>query len=164
VSPTLAQLLTDAGYAIVIALATWLASKLTAYLDALSTRNKAATALDTAWHLMSSLVAHAEVALRPTIKNALSEGKLTPEEGAKLKAAVLQTFKQTVGNEGLAELEAALGVAQGGTVDTFLSGLVERTLGIQRAAGTLPPPVPGAALVARIQGAQAPSVGAAAVP
>lgn len=80
------------------------------------------------WHALAVLadvvrtqVAHAEVELRPMYQKALEDGRLTPEEGAQLKAAVIASVMKSAPG---AILDAARQVL-GGALETWLSGQVE---------------------------------------
>jgi hypothetical protein len=120
------------GIAAAAALATrWLVAK--------AAESAAARAMLTAWELAQSVVAHVEVHLRPTLQGALKDGKLTAAEKITIKAEAVKLLKDALGDKGLAALQKVLGNWAPG-VETYLSGLIERALGVQRAAGTLPPP------------------------
>lgn len=96
-------------------------------------------ALLTAWELAQSVVAHVEVHLRPTLQGAMKDGKLSAAEKIAIKTEALKLLKDALGKEGLAAITKALG-SWGPGVEVYLSGLIERALGGQRKAGTLPPP------------------------
>jgi hypothetical protein len=88
-----------------------------------------------AWETVQSIVAHIEVTLRPTLQGVLADGKVTAVEASHLKAEALRIAKEAFGDKGLAQIGRYFGPAE-----VFLSGLIERALGLQRKAGTLPPP------------------------
>lgn len=92
-----------------------------------------------ATEVVRSVVAHVEVEIRPLVAKALEDGKLSAQEGRELKAKALELVKTALGKQALGVLVRALG--EGG-VTVYLSGLIERMLGVQRAAGVLPPPPP----------------------
>lgn len=97
-------------------------AKLVQYLDAKAKESKAARVAGVFVELARSVVAEVEVTLRPEIQKALSDGKLTKEEGALLKAKALEILK-TKAPSGL--LQAAQSIF-GPILDTWLGGLVER--------------------------------------
>lgn len=99
--------------------------------------------LSRVWELVSSTVAHVEVHSRPMVAKALADGRLTAQEAAELKGKALELVKQGLGEAGLEQLEKIMGTS---AVGTYLSGLIERALGLQRAAKTLPPPQPTSSL------------------
>jgi hypothetical protein len=92
--------------------------------------------------IAQSIVAHVEAEIRPTMGSVLADGKLSPVERLTVKAEAMRRFRDALADDGLKDLEGLLGLSGDGPVATFLSGLIERALGIQRAAGTLPPPAP----------------------
>lgn len=112
--------------------------------------SKTGQVLVRAWELAQSVVAHVEVHMRPQFRAAFADGKLTAEERTKLKAEALRLMKEGLGDHGMNALRGALGIF-GPSVEVFLSGLIERALGVQRRAGTLPPPVSGGPLAASSQ-------------
>jgi hypothetical protein len=103
--------------------------------------SKAARVALNVWELAQAVVAHVEVHIRPTIREVLADGKLTADEGKRVKAEALKLLREALGEHGLKELKGALGLF-GPQVEVYLSGVIERALGIQRAVGTLPPPAP----------------------
>jgi hypothetical protein len=123
-----------AATAAIAALAKWLLNR--------STSTLAGSAIAAAAEVAQSVVAHAEVHLRPQVKAALADGHLTPQEAAALKAQALQLLKEALAEQGLTRLEKALGLSTDASLSVYLSGLLERALGLQRASGTLPPPAP----------------------
>lgn len=99
-----------------------------------ATASKGLAILARATELMKNVVAHSEAELRPIIQKAAADGTLIPSEGAEIKAKALEIFKREMGTEGMAALKEVLG----GSIDIFLSGLLERvlvSLKIQKAAG-----------------------------
>lgn len=72
--------------------------------------------------IVANTVAHAEVELRPQFQKAMEDGRLTPEEGVQLKAAVVSLVLKTAPAEVLAAAQQVLG----GALDAWLSGQVER--------------------------------------
>jgi len=115
------------------------------WLNERTASNRALKVLGQVAEVVQSVVAHVEISMRPLVQKALEDGKLTPEEATELKKHALDLVKDSLGTEGLEALKRALGLTGDGAVATYLSGLVERALGLQRAAGTLPPPAPNGA-------------------
>lgn len=115
---------------------------LTKWLIGRTTSTVAGSAIAAAGELVQSIVAHVEVHIRPEIQAAFSDGKLTPEEKLRLKSRALELVKQALAENGMERLQKALGLSNVSGVYVYLSGLIERALGVQRAAGTLPPPAP----------------------
>lgn len=97
------------------------------------------------WVLAQTVVAHVEKELRPKVQKALEDGKLTPEEGAQLKAEALRLFKEAAGKN-LLDLQKLLGLTEG-AVGTFISGLLERAVSSIKPAPTAPKPIDPSALV-----------------
>jgi hypothetical protein len=106
----------------------WLLGKLGTFLAAKTSAqvqgSRAAKGLD-ALSKLTAIVQHtvteAEVSLRPLFSKSLEDGRLTPEEGAALKAAVLKQLKEQLAPELLALVKTELGDA----FETVLGGLVE---------------------------------------
>jgi hypothetical protein len=114
------------------ALAVWLSRK--------AQTHAVFAAIAKAWEVTTSVVAYVEVSIRPTVKKSFADGKLTPEEAKELRDQALELVKAGLGAATITQLEKHLGGQNSLTV--FLRGLIERALGTQRAAGTLPPPPP----------------------
>lgn len=127
-------------------------SLLGVYLRGRAKDSKVWGAVNSLWVLMQTAVAHAEAELRPEIAKALADGKLTPEEGAALKAKVLEIFKSMAG-EKIRELADLLKLGETG-VGVFLSGLLERAV----VAGKVPG-VPGSSSPTSSSPAPAPASG-----
>lgn len=85
-----------------------------------------------AFDLAQSVVAHIEAEMRPKLVTALADGRLTPEERLALKEQAMRLLKDALAAEGLKKLEKVRGLA-GPTLEVYLSGLLERALGSQRA-------------------------------
>ena len=135
-APTLGSQLSGAFFqylfptllAAVGALLSFALAKLAAYLkartDAVTQGSLSAKGWDSLQRLtviVQHFVADAETTLRPQFAKALEDGKLTPEEGAALKAAVLDQLKKQVAPELLEAVKAELG----GTFEQVLGGLLE---------------------------------------
>ena len=97
-------------------------AKLVQFLSAKSKESKAAYVANVFAELARSLVAEIEHSLRPQIQTALSDGRLTKEEGDKLKAEALRILKE----KAPAGLLAAAKDVIGPMLDTWLGGLIER--------------------------------------
>lgn len=69
-----------------------------------------------------NVVAEVEATLVPMAKEAMADGKLTPEEGAKIKAAALELLKTKLPPALLLQAKGAFGPL----LDTILGGLLER--------------------------------------
>lgn len=119
---------------------TWVMTKLWAYLGARASNEFTKGAVLAAQEVVASVVAHAEVTMKPAILAAAGDmlnGKLSAADGANLKTSVMTTLKVTYPDI-VADLEKHLGLDSGSATDVYLSGLVERVLGAQQVAGTLP--------------------------
>ena len=117
------------------------AALLTAYLRRQAQASKWNLALLRLWELVQSTVAQAEAVTRPTLGRMLADGRLSPEERKQLKAEVLQAVMSALGEQGVKQLQAIFGT---GAVTSYVSGLIERAVRLQRVAGALPPPAPAA--------------------
>lgn len=89
------------------------------------------------WSLMNRLwvaaqqaVTHAEAEIRPSLQKALADGKLTPEEGAELKAKATAIFK-TMAGDLLKQLPKVAGFSEDG-IGAFVSGLIERAVSVMK--------------------------------
>lgn len=119
VAYVVAPLLALVGSGLVAAL-----TKLVTYLHSKEKDGRAFAALAQATELVQTYVARADVELRPEFQKALADGKLTPEEGAALKAKVLEMLKRDMPPA----LMALLGKVLGTAVDGWLSGKVEQAV------------------------------------
>lgn len=115
----------------VTALVTWLAKKAADYFKAKSEEagaSVAATLFNTNMSkllvLLDSLVADANVRLKPKLASFMADGKLSPEEGAQLKAELLAMVKEKAGPD----LLKFIGSIGGGVLDNVLSGLLEQSV------------------------------------
>lgn len=99
-------------------------------------------ALGAAADLVDAIVRDLEVTMRPTLAKAFADGRLTPEEGALIKAEALKQVTSKLPAEMLKLLEGTLGAA----VQTWLSGQVERAhAALEQTsvpAGLASPPLP----------------------
>jgi hypothetical protein len=97
----------------------------------LAARGKASTTfavVDRVWQVATSVVAHVGKGMANPIATAFADGKITPEEGARLKNQAMLLLKESV-NTG--ELKRVLGLNDVG-VDAFLSGKIEQALDVQK--------------------------------
>lgn len=102
---------------------------LTVYLREKGKTSKAAWVGATFAELAHAVAAHLEVEMRPRVAKALEDGRLTPEEGALLKAEAMRLLREKAPPELLAAAKELFGPL----LETWLSGLLER------ANATLPP-------------------------
>lgn len=72
-----------------------------------------------------AVVAHVEAKVRPEIKLALSDGRLTAEERLRIQTIALTAFKEAAGPRLLEQAKKFFGA---GGLDTILSGLLEWAL------------------------------------
>lgn len=108
----------------------WALAKLALYLGARAKESRWALATSQLLGIVEHVVADAEVSLRPKFATAMADGRLTPEEGAALKAEVMRIIRERVAPETLAFLRAQLGAA----FDSVLGGAVERAVAAVPAA------------------------------
>ncbi|NBD09253.1 hypothetical protein [Corallococcus silvisoli] len=87
--------------------------------------------------LAESTVRELEVTLRPKLEAAAADGVLTAEELAMLKATALAQLKASLGEHGLKELQAVLGLTAG-SIGTFLGGLIEAAVDRMKAGKATP--------------------------
>lgn len=113
----------------------WAVSRLATWLHSKGEESKLFRLTATVADLAHSVVAELNATLRPQLASALADGVLTPEEGAKLKAAALDVLK----NKLPAGLQTLASQVFGSAVDTWLGGHIERAVSAQAAAN---PPSP----------------------
>lgn len=106
--------------------------KLTAWLDAkaadanASAATKAISAVASkVEHFAEAVVADLNATLKPALAEATADGKVTPEEAAKLRALALERMKALLGTAGLAGVTGVLGIGAA-AVDGYLSSVVEK--------------------------------------
>lgn len=80
-----------------------------------------------------TVVAELEATLVPLAKAAMEDGKLTPEEGARIKAVALDLLKTKLPPAVLSQAKGLMGPF----LDTFLSGLIERANAAPKPVTTL---------------------------
>lgn len=106
------------------ALASWALMRLATYLRARASASRWALASAQLADIARLAVSEAEVALRPRFAQAMSDGKLTPEEGAELKGEVMRIIRERLAPQTWALLESQLG----DFVGWHLGGAVERAV------------------------------------
>jgi hypothetical protein len=89
------------------------------------------------WELAQAVVAHVEAKVRPGMRAALADGKLTLEERKAIQAEAMKALKEALGEQGLTKLKKMLTLV-GGSAEVYLSGLLERAF---RAFKAEAPPV-----------------------
>lgn len=102
------------------------------YLATKAKESKLAAFMQGLYDKAQSVVAHIDAEFRPKLVEALKDGVLTAKEKADLKEAALKLLLEQLGAEGLKQLDELKGIA-GPAVGVYLSGLLERALGLQRA-------------------------------
>jgi hypothetical protein len=86
--------------------------------------------LDRAWEFVSREVAAANQTAVPVIRAATTDGKITPDEAAKLRALVIVKVKESLGKAGLELLNQATGERD---VTAYLESLAESAVNEQKA-------------------------------
>jgi len=107
--------------------------QLVAFLRSKSKESKVASITAVFAESAHSIVAELEVTLVPQAKAALADGVLTPEEGAKIKQQALDTLKTKLPPSLLASASGLFGPF----LDTWLKGLIERSVSAQKPVTTL---------------------------
>lgn len=110
--------------ALVGALASWALARLASHLRARTDAARWSLAVAQLADVARSAVAEAEVTLRPQFARAMSDGKLSPEEGAALKVEVLRIVRERLAPQTWSALESWLG----SFVSWHLGGAVERAV------------------------------------
>lgn len=100
----------------------WLLGLAVAYLKTKTETSKLAHVGLFLTEAARNVVAEVEATLVPMAKEAMADGKLTPEEGAKIKAAALEMLKTKLPPALLLQAKGAFGPL----LDTILGGLLER--------------------------------------
>ncbi|MBZ4402447.1 hypothetical protein [Myxococcus sp. AS-1-15] len=106
---------------------------LTKKLNAQAGESKLAAIFARATSLSEAVVRDIEVTLKPLLEAKVADGVLTKAELDELKAAALAKLKESLGANGLAELQQVLKLSAG-SVGTFLSGLIEAALDRMKAS------------------------------
>lgn len=124
---------------------TWLLTWAGTYFKVRAASSKLAGIMVRVDELALAIVHDLESGLKAELERARADGVITPEEGRILKEAALKRLKTSLGEHGLAALQAALGLAAG-PLETFLSGKLEAgvaAVSAQSRVGELvSPPVP----------------------
>ncbi len=102
------------------------------FLAAKAKQSKLAALALELYELAQSIVVHVEVNMRADLRAALKDGALNEIEKVALKREAMRLFKEALAEHGLKKLEKLKGLA-GPAVEVYLSGLLERALGVQRA-------------------------------
>lgn len=114
---------------------------LSSYLRAKSAESTAAKVGLVFSEAANSIVAELNATLKPQILDAMKDGTVTKDELAKLKATALDALKTKLP---ATLMESAKGMF-GGFVDTWLAGLIERSVTAQKQAPKVDEPVAPAA-------------------
>lgn len=118
--------------------AAWVGLKLANWLGAMSGESKAAAVAARALHFAELVASDLEATVKPQLVKDLEDGKLSPEEGAKLKAMAMERLKLLMGQHGLEELRAVLGIVAP-QLDAYLSGVIEKAVARVSMARTVTP-------------------------
>lgn len=103
---------------------TWLLTWAGNYFRARAATSKVAGILVRVDEMVLAIVHDIEGTLKADLERAKEDGVITPEEGRALREGALRRLKASLGERGLAEVSALLGLAAG-SLDTFLSGKLE---------------------------------------
>ena len=105
-------------------------------------------------HFTATVAQDLEVELREPMRAASKDGKITPEEAARLRHLALGRVRALLTQRGMDEVRAALGLQAAGALDTYLSGVLERVVAT----------MPGKAPVEARNGVPSPLVGPGGLP
>jgi len=89
-------------------------------------------------HLAEACVAHLNAGLKAQFELAAADGRITKEEAEVLKADGLRLLKEFLGQQGLTSVAGVLGIGAG-LVDTYLSGMIEKSVEKANVAATVKP-------------------------
>ncbi len=109
---------------LLLAALTWAAAKLAQYIQAKVKSEYLRGVLVRLDDAVLAAVREVQQVTVEAIKAASADGKLTPEERAKVKQAAIDSVKSHLGTKGLAELAKILGL-EGGAIEKLLSTRVE---------------------------------------
>jgi hypothetical protein len=109
---------------LLLAALTWAAAKLAQYIQAKVKSEYLRGVLVRLDDAVLAAVREIQQVTVEAIKAASADGKLTPEERAKVKQAAIDSVKSHLGTKGLAELAKILGL-EGGAIEKLLSTRVE---------------------------------------
>lgn len=112
---------------ILLALMSMGAAKLVALIQAKTKNEWLKTALVRATDAVFQAVHFVEQTMAAKLKDAASDGKISAEEGAQLKAAALDAVKSYLGDNGMKELMSILGF-DSPSLDKFLSDKIEASI------------------------------------
>lgn len=117
---------------VITALAGIVSGFITKWLSSRAQSNDIARVAFKVWEKAQNVVAHVAVGEGSDLRLALSDGKITPEEGRALKEKAITLFKEQLGANGIAEIRDVLGIGAD-TLAVFLSGYIERALSVYKA-------------------------------
>jgi hypothetical protein len=109
---------------LLLAALTWAAAKLAQFIQAKVQSEYLRGVLVRLDDAVLSAVREVQQVTVDAIKSASPDGKLTPEQQAKVKQAAIDTIKSHLGMKGIGELAKVLGL-EDGTIDKLLSTRVE---------------------------------------
>ena len=106
----------------------------------LKTRTKHQQLATALMHLNDSVataVRQVEQTIRPLLTEAAMDGVITAQERAQLKAQAMLAVKAYLGEQGMANVQSALGLQSEGHLETMLDGRIEAAvLEMKQGAGT----------------------------
>lgn len=109
------------------ALVAWVLVALRKKLEAQAQESKIAAVGAKVAHFGEVVTRELEATLKPELKAATADGKLTPEEYKKLRDIAMARLKSLLAEQGLQELEGVLGIGAG-ALDGYLGGIIERAV------------------------------------
>lgn len=134
---SMTSILMQAGLTLALLVLSTLGAIITKAVNAYAANSKYGSIINQLWLLVQTTVSHAEVEVRPTLSQAAQNGKLTLEDGQKLKALVLASLKRD-GADQLTTLVKSFGLTDE-AANTLLSGLVERAVSLLKVPGMTTP-------------------------
>jgi hypothetical protein len=139
------------------AAAVWALGALAVKLGREAGGSKVKLVLQKAVLLTETVVADINVTVKPLVVKASADGRITSAEAKEIKDAAMKRLLEVLGDKGLKELQAVLGLTAG-TIGVFLGGLIEKAVDALKAGKALSKP----AVVAMPQGLTAGAVGSTA--
>lgn len=128
---TLPPELVSAAFKLAIAaltpVAIWVSATVVGWLKAKTQGTKAGTVIEVGEHYAGIIVADLEATVKPTLIGFLSDGKITADEGAQLKALAMVRLRAMLGDHWLEVLQKVLGI-YAPQVDAYLSGIIEKAV------------------------------------
>jgi hypothetical protein len=118
----------------------WLSARVATYIKAKVANEAYSTMLARLSDTVFTLVREAEQTAVAEIKRAKDDGspggtRLTAEEGAQIKEAVIQKFRRLWGPAGLLRLMRVLGLTDG-MLEDFLAAKIEEAIHMEKRAGS----------------------------